>query len=154
MQRIDARLSLICIPYPACESCPCKAQISPLWRFLVVYRYLFTLIHIRNLRVCTADLTVDLYHRLLLHCIGDMAVDVERSFSAYMTNHSRERLYVHAVFNCHRTIIERSMWRVGTPTDNPIFESINGWIKKIKTTILIWKCHVVPVVHWELRILF
>ena len=28
------------------------------------------------------------------------------------------------------TIIERSMSRVGTPTDNPIIESINGWIKE------------------------
>ena len=27
-------------------------------------------------------------------------------------------------------MIERSMSRVGTPTDNPIIESINGWIKE------------------------
>ena len=28
------------------------------------------------------------------------------------------------------TTIERSMSRVGTPTDNPVIESINGWIKE------------------------
>ena len=28
------------------------------------------------------------------------------------------------------TTIERSMSRIGTPTDNPIIESINGWIKE------------------------
>jgi transposase InsO family protein len=36
-----------------------------------------------------------------------------------------------AFFNAHKdyTII-RSMSRAGTPTDNPIIESINGWLKK------------------------
>lgn len=30
----------------------------------------------------------------------------------------------------HCTNIHRSMSRVGTPTDNPIIESINGWVKE------------------------
>ena len=36
-----------------------------------------------------------------------------------------------AFFNAHRHCnIIRSMSRVGTPTDNPVIESINGWIKE------------------------
>ena len=35
-----------------------------------------------------------------------------------------------AFFNAHKNCnIIRSMSRVGTPTDNPVIESINGWIK-------------------------
>ena len=30
----------------------------------------------------------------------------------------------------HYTNIKRSMSRAGTPTDNPIIESLNGWIKE------------------------
>ena len=35
-----------------------------------------------------------------------------------------------AFFNAHKDYnIIRSMSRAGTPTDNPVIESINGWIK-------------------------
>ena len=52
--------------------------------------------------VCTANLSIDSHRCLLLHGVGDVAVDVQRGFRAYVTYHSGERLDIHAVFECHR----------------------------------------------------
>ncbi|HAR57981.1 MAG TPA: hypothetical protein DCR62_04480 [Acholeplasmatales bacterium] len=42
----------------------------------------------------------------------------------YKKNHSRAFNKLHENYT-----IKRSMSRVGTPTDNPVIESLNGWIK-------------------------
>ena len=45
----------------------------------------------------------------------------------------------------HCTNIVRSMSRVGTPTDNPIIESLNGWIKEeLRIDFDIYHCKDVP----------
>ena len=54
-----------------------------------------------HLRVCTANLSVDPHGCLLLHGVGDMAVDVERGLRADVTYHSGECLDIHTVFKCH-----------------------------------------------------
>ena len=47
-----------------------------------------------------------------------------------------------AFWNAHKDYnIKRSMSRAGTPTDNPIIESLNGWIKaELTTDYEYWKC--------------
>ena len=54
-----------------------------------------------HLRVCTADLSVNSHGCLLLHGVGDMAVDIERGLRADVADHGRKRLDIHAVFECH-----------------------------------------------------
>ena len=56
-----------------------------------------------HLCVCTADFSVDPHGCLLLHGVGDMAVDVERGLRADVAYHSGESLDIHAVFKCHRS---------------------------------------------------
>ena len=51
--------------------------------------------------VCTADFSVDSHGCLLLHGIGNVAVDVERGLGADVADHGGERLDVHAVFQRH-----------------------------------------------------
>ena len=48
-----------------------------------------------------------------------------------------------AFLNAHKDYnILRSMSRAGTPTDNPIIESLNGWIKaELITDYEYWKCN-------------
>ena len=53
--------------------------------------------------VCTANLSVDSHGCLLLHGVGDMAVDVERSLRADVSYHGGESLDIHAIFKCHRS---------------------------------------------------
>ena len=53
--------------------------------------------------VCTADFSVNSHGCLLLHGVGDMAVDVERGFRADVAYHSGESLDIHAIFKCHRS---------------------------------------------------
>ena len=53
------------------------------------------------LRVCTADFSVDPHGCLLLHGVGDMAVDVERALRADVAYHSGEIFDIHAVFKRH-----------------------------------------------------
>ena len=52
--------------------------------------------------VCSADLSVDSHGCLLLHGVGDMAVDVERGLGADVSYHGGESLDIHAIFKCHR----------------------------------------------------
>ena len=52
--------------------------------------------------VCTADFSVNSHGCLLLHGVGDMAVDVERGLRADVAYHSGKSLDIHAVFKCHR----------------------------------------------------
>ena len=46
---------------------------------------------------------VDSHGCLLLHGVGDMAVDVERGLCADVAYHGGERLDIHSVFECHRS---------------------------------------------------
>ena len=59
------------------------------------------LLHLGHLRVCAADFSVDPHGYLLLHGVGDMAVDVERGLGADVANHGGESLDIHTVFQRH-----------------------------------------------------
>ena len=53
------------------------------------------------------------------------------------------RAFREAHANC--TSLLRSMSRSGTPTDNPVIESINGWIKEeLYIDFGLWRCENVP----------
>lgn len=56
---------------------------------------LVCLLYLGHLRVRAADLAVDTNCRLLLHGVGDVAVDVERGFRADVAYHSGESLDIH-----------------------------------------------------------
>lgn len=51
-------------------------------------------------------------------------------------------IYTSRAFNAHLdSTIKRSMSRIATPTDNPVMESINGWIKdELKIDFNLKKC--------------
>ena len=59
------------------------------------------LLHHGHLRVCTADLAVNVHRRLHLHGVGHVAVDIKRSRRRDMPDGCRQRFHVHAVFQCH-----------------------------------------------------
>ena len=64
-------------------------------------------------------------------CLNDL-IDKTKEQKAPVTLHTDQgTVYSSAAFfNAHKNCnIIRSMSRVGTPTDNPVIESINGWIK-------------------------
>ena len=48
--------------------------------------------------VCTADFSVDAKRRLLLHGVGDVAVDIQCCLRADVSYHRRERFDIHSVF--------------------------------------------------------
>lgn len=58
-------------------------------------------VRLGNGRVSPCNLAVNPCRRLLLHRVGDMAIDIERGFRADMTYHGGQRFDVHAVFQCH-----------------------------------------------------
>lgn len=47
--------------------------------------------------VCTTELSVDSHRCLLLHCIGNVAVYIQRGLCADMTCHGRKHLDIHAI---------------------------------------------------------
>ena len=51
--------------------------------------------------VCTADFSGNSHGCLMLHGVGDMAVDVERGLRADVAYHSGESFDIHAVFKRH-----------------------------------------------------
>ena len=54
-----------------------------------------------HLRVCAADLAVDIHRRLHLHRVGHMAVDVKRGRRRHVTDGCRQGFDVHSVFQRH-----------------------------------------------------
>ena len=55
----------------------------------------------RHGSVSLADLTVDLYRRLLLHGVGDMGVDVQRRCGRCVPDDGGQRLDIHPMLQCH-----------------------------------------------------
>lgn len=51
-----------------------------------------------HLCVCTVDLSVNSHGCMLLHGVGDVAVDIERGLRTDVAYHSGESLDIHAVF--------------------------------------------------------
>ena len=49
-----------------------------------------------------ADLAVNSHRRQLLHMVGHVGVNVQRSGSGDMTDDGGEGFYIHTVFQCHR----------------------------------------------------
>ena len=69
--------------------------------------------------------------RTYFSCLKDLAKKIEEQTTPVVLHTDQGAVYSSRAFakahdNCN---IIRSMSRVGTPTDNPIIEAINGWIK-------------------------
>lgn len=69
--------------------------------------------------------------RTYFSCLKDLLKKIEEQTTPVVLHTDQgsvysSRAFAKAHYNCS---IIRSMSRVGTPTDNPIIESINGWIK-------------------------
>lgn len=69
--------------------------------------------------------------RTYFSCLNDLLKKIEEQTTPVVLHTDQGSVYSSRAFtkahdNCN---IIRSMSRVGTPTDNPIIESINGWIK-------------------------
>ena len=64
-------------------------------------------------------------------CLEDLIKKTKEQTAPVTLHTDQGAIYSsHAFFNAHKEYnIRRSMSRVGTPTDNPIIEAINGWIK-------------------------
>lgn len=65
-------------------------------------------------------------------CLDDLKKKIEEQTTPVVLHTDQGSVYSSRAFarahdNCN---IIRSMSRVGTPTDNPIIESVNGWIKE------------------------
>ncbi len=75
-------------------------------------------------------------------CLDDLKKKIEEQTSPVVLHTDQGSVYSSRAFakahdNCN---IIRSMSRVGTPTDNPIIESINGWIKEeMRTDFRFWE---------------
>lgn len=69
--------------------------------------------------------------RPYFRCLNDLIEKTKEQKEPVILHTDQGSIYSsEAFFNAHKEYnIIRSMSRVGTPTDNPIIESINGWIK-------------------------
>lgn len=69
--------------------------------------------------------------RPYFNCLKDLIEKTKEQKEPVILHTDQGSVYSsEAFFNAHKDYnIIRSMSRVGTPTDNPIIESINGWIK-------------------------
>lgn len=65
-------------------------------------------------------------------CLNDLKIKIEEQTYPIVLHTDQGTVYSSRAFSeAHKDYnIIRSMSRVGTPTDNPIIESINGWIKE------------------------
>ena len=68
------------------------------------------------------------------HCLDvlkQLMVQREEQTSQVVFHTDQELSTLHGLCQAHKDYnILRSMSRVGTPTDNPIIEALNGWIKE------------------------
>lgn len=69
--------------------------------------------------------------RPYFNCLNDLKKKIEEQTTPVVLHTDQGAVYSsRAFFKAHENCnIIRSMSRAGTPTDNPIVESINGWIK-------------------------
>ena len=80
--------------------------------------------------------------RTYFSCLNDLLKKIEEQTTPVVLHTDQGAVYSSKAFakahdNCN---IIRSMSRVGTPTDNPIIESINGWIKdEMVVDFMFWK---------------
>lgn len=66
------------------------------------------------------------------NCLNDLKVKIEEQTTPVVLHTDQGTVYSSKAFaKAHDNYnIIRSMSRIGTPTDNPIIESLNGWIKE------------------------
>lgn len=77
-----------------------------------------------------------------LNCLNDLMKKIEEQKTPTVLHTEQGTVYSSKAFQeAHKDYnIIRSMSRVGTPTDNPIIESINGWIKEeMRMDFQYWK---------------
>lgn len=77
-------------------------------------------------------------------CLKDLTETMKEQNAPLVLHTDQGAVYSsRAFFNAHKDYnIKRSMSRAGTPTDNPIIESINGWIKEeLRTDFQYWKAN-------------
>lgn len=75
-------------------------------------------------------------------CLKDLKKKIEEQTTPLVLHTDQGAVYSSRAFlEAHKDCnIIRSMSRVGTPTDNPIIESINGWIKEeMRIDFACWK---------------
>lgn len=75
-------------------------------------------------------------------CLNDLMKKIKEQKTPAVLHTDQGTIYSSKAFNeAHKDYnIIRSMSRVGTPTDNPIIESINGWIKEeMRVDFQYWK---------------
>lgn len=75
-------------------------------------------------------------------CLNDLMKRIEEQKTPTVLHTDQGSVYSSKAFHeAHKDYnITRSMSRVGTPTDNPIIESINGWIKEeMRVDFQYWK---------------
>ena len=76
------------------------------------------------------------------NCLKDLTEKMKEQKAPVTLHTDQGAVYSSRAFlNAHKDYnIKRSMSRAGTPTDNPIIESINGWIKaELVTDYQYWK---------------
>jgi len=76
------------------------------------------------------------------HCLNDLIKKIKEQKTPTVLHTDQGTIYSSKAFEeAHKDYnIVRSMSRVGTPTDNPIIESINGWIKEeMRIDFQYWK---------------
>ena len=77
-------------------------------------------------------------------CLKDLTEKMKEQNHPLVLHTDQGAVYSSRAFlNAHKDYnILRSMSRAGTPTDNPIIESLNGWIKaELITDYEYWKCN-------------
>ena len=82
--------------------------------------------------------------RPYFRCLKDLTEKMKEQNEPLVLHTDQGTVYSsRAFFNAHKDYnIKRSMSRAGTPTDNPIIESINGWIKEeLRTDFQYWKAN-------------
>lgn len=81
--------------------------------------------------------------RTYFKCLKDLTEKMKEQNYPVVLHTDQGSIYSSRAFcDAHKDYnIKRSMSRAGTPTDNPIIESLNGWIKaELITDYEYWKC--------------
>lgn len=85
-------------------------------------------------------------------CLNDLKQKIKEQKTPTVLHTDQGSIYSSKAFNeAHKDYnIIRSMSRAGTPTDNPIIESINGWIKEeMRIDFQYWKSEdIFDFVNW------
>lgn len=88
-------------------------------------------------------------------CLNDLKQKIEEKKTPTVLHTDQGTIYSSKAFQeAHKDYnIIRSMSRVGTPTDNPIIESINGWIKQeIRVDFQYWKTdNLFDFMNWYVK---